>query len=135
MAAPAGARRSSPQRGAQAPGKGAAIAAAHRTREVEWVARARGGDARAFRLLYDAAFRIAWAAARRTTGHRRLAEALAATTLRRAFAELAAFDGSRSLGAWLLAFSDEALRECGIVNEDVTVLHPAVGVGSPDRPA
>jgi hypothetical protein len=82
-----------------------------KAREKAWVERARGGDARAFRELYDLAFRIAWIGSIRTVGDPALAEELTARALRRAFASLGAFDGRTSFGAWILRFSEGALRE------------------------
>ena len=70
------------------------------------------GDARAYRELYDLAFRVAWAFAVRGTGEARLAEEVTARALRRVFAALPALRaGSPALGAFVLRFAEEALRE------------------------
>jgi hypothetical protein len=103
-----------------APGKGhadrprapyrEATAVAESERKLAWVALQ--GDARAFRALYDVAFRLSWAFAVRSTGDARLAEAVTARALRRVFAELSALaDARTSLGALVLGCADEALRE------------------------
>jgi DNA-directed RNA polymerase specialized sigma24 family protein len=70
------------------------------------------GDARAFRQLYEVAFRIAWAFALRSCRDAAAAEVLTAGTLRRAFADLAApADGRQGLGALVLRCAADALRE------------------------
>jgi DNA-directed RNA polymerase specialized sigma24 family protein len=70
------------------------------------------GDPRAFRELYELAFRIAWAFALRSCRDASLAEALTAGTLRRAFADLAPLaDGRQGLGALVLRCAAAALRE------------------------
>lgn len=79
--------------------------------ERDRVARARAGDERAFRALYEVAFRLSWAFLVRRTGDPRLAEALTARALRRAFASLDAFDGAPHFGAWVLAHAQRALRD------------------------
>jgi DNA-directed RNA polymerase specialized sigma24 family protein len=72
------------------------------------------GDARAFRALYDVAFRLSWAFTVRSTGDPRLAEAVTERALRRAFAELSELaDGRTGLGALVLGCAGEALRELG----------------------
>jgi DNA-directed RNA polymerase specialized sigma24 family protein len=70
------------------------------------------GDVRAFRELYEVAFRVAWAFALRSCGEAPLAEALTAGTLRRAFADLAPLaDGRQGLGSLVLRCAGDALRE------------------------
>jgi DNA-directed RNA polymerase specialized sigma24 family protein len=90
--------------------QGATIDSEARRDEIELVARARAADPRAFRALYDLAFRVVFAWSLRATGHPAGAERLTAAILRRAFSELAGFDGSRSLGGWLIGHAQAALE-------------------------
>lgn len=89
---------------------GGAIDPEARQREIAWVLRARSEE-RAFRSLYDTAFRLAWAWALRATGDPRVAQTLTECTLQRVFAVLESFDGSRSFGAFVLTFAAAVLRE------------------------
>jgi DNA-directed RNA polymerase specialized sigma24 family protein len=73
------------------------------------VARAGAADPRAFRALYDLSFRLVYAWSLRATGEQARAERLTAATLRRAFPALAGFDGSTSLGGWLVGHAEAAL--------------------------
>jgi RNA polymerase sigma-70 factor (ECF subfamily) len=91
--------------------------------ELGKVARARAGDERAYRALYEVAFRLAWAFALRSLAERTAAEELAARTLRRAFANLALYDGSESFGVWVIHHAARSLRE---LKRDACP--PAVGV-------
>jgi DNA-directed RNA polymerase specialized sigma24 family protein len=75
------------------------------------VARARRGDTRAFRALYDVAFRLAWAFSMRSLGDSPRAEELTARALRRAFANLGVYDGRESFGVWMIGHASVALRE------------------------
>ena len=79
--------------------------------ELQQVARACAGDERAYRALYDVAFRLAWAFALRSLADRTVAEELAARSLRRAFANLALYDGTESFGVWVIHHAARALRE------------------------
>jgi hypothetical protein len=97
-------------RAAAAPGR-PAIDREQRQRERDWVERTRAAEPRAFRGLYDLAFRLVWAWSLRTTGDPDRAEALTAATLRRAFAGLDDFEGSATLGGWLLRHAEAVLRE------------------------
>jgi DNA-directed RNA polymerase specialized sigma24 family protein len=73
------------------------------------VARARSGDPRAFRALYDLAFRLVWAWSLRTTSDPDRAEALTSITLRGSFERLGEYDGSLSFGVWLVRQARAAL--------------------------
>jgi hypothetical protein len=94
---------------------------------MEWVERARGADPRAFRALYELAFRLVFACSLRATGDPRRAERLTAATLKRAFAELAEHDGSLSLGVWLVRRAERSLR----AGEDADRLRPPAAAGEP----
>jgi hypothetical protein len=75
------------------------------------VGRALKGDARAFRDVYDACFRLAWAWSIHMTGDAGMAERLTARALRGTFSTLADYDGVTSLGRRVLERLEGALRE------------------------
>jgi RNA polymerase sigma-70 factor, ECF subfamily len=91
--------------------EGRTIAPSPSAHELRQVARARAGDERAYRALYDTAFRLVWAFALRSVRDRAAAEELAARTLRRAFSNLALYDGTESFGVWVIQHAARALRE------------------------
>jgi DNA-directed RNA polymerase specialized sigma24 family protein len=93
---------------------------------VEWARRACAGDPRAFRALYEIAFRIAWAHAVRSAADVGRAEPLTARTLADFFSSLANFDGSTSLGVSVLRAAQRASREAGAAPG-----RPAAGSGAP----
>jgi RNA polymerase sigma-70 factor, ECF subfamily len=69
--------------------------------EARWIARARAGDAIAFRHLVDANARVLFRVCVRITGDRALAEDAVQEALFSAFQHLADFDGRAAFSTWL----------------------------------
>jgi len=69
--------------------------------EARWIARARAGDATAFRHLVDANAGALFHVCARITGNRTLAEDAVQEALLSAFRHLADFDGRAAFSTWL----------------------------------
>lgn len=69
--------------------------------EAQWIAKARSGDARAFRRLVDANATAMFRVCARITGDRALAEDAVQEALLNAFRHLADFDGRSAFSTWL----------------------------------
>lgn len=70
--------------------------------DTDLTRRAAAGDREAFERVYAESLPAVWSFASRRAGSRAGAEVLTARILRRAFAELASYDGQVPYGAWLL---------------------------------
>ena len=75
------------------------------TTDTEITQRAARGDRDAFGRLYEDCLPAVWAFARRRTAGRPAAEVLTSRILRRAFGELASYDGQVPFAAWLHALA------------------------------
>jgi hypothetical protein len=104
-------RRAPSAVGAEGAGRREGEIASRYEDEQARVGRALQGDARAFRDVYDACFRLAWAWSIRMTGDARMAERLTARALHGTFAALADDDGATSLGRRVLERLEDAFRE------------------------
>ena len=71
------------------------------TTDTELARRAALGDREAFERVYQASLQPIWAFACRHAAGRLAAQALTARILRRAFSELASYDGQVPFAAWL----------------------------------
>lgn len=69
--------------------------------EARWIARAKAGEAAAFRHLVDANSTLLFRACARITGDRALAEDAVQEALLNAFRHLADFDGRSAFSTWL----------------------------------
>ena len=69
--------------------------------EARWIARARSGEAAAFRHLVDANSAVLFRVCARITGDHALAEDAVQETFFRAFGHLASFDGRSAFSTWL----------------------------------
>lgn len=74
---------------------------------------AAAGDREAFERVYAESLPVVWAFASRHAAGRVAAELLAGRILRRAFAELAGYDGQVPFAAWLLAIARRVVRVDG----------------------
>lgn len=76
-----------------------------RTTDTDLTQRAARGDRDAFGRIYGDCLPAVWAFAYRRTGGRAEAEALTSRILRRAFSEIASYDGQVPFAAWLHALA------------------------------
>jgi RNA polymerase sigma-70 factor (ECF subfamily) len=113
--------------------------------EARWIARARSGDAAAFRHLVDANSAALFRVCARVTGDRALAEDALQEAFLNAFRHLADFDGRSQFSTWLYRIAVNAalaqvrkrryLEVAWPGGDDTPLLDPADNSPTPDRQA
>jgi RNA polymerase sigma-70 factor (ECF subfamily) len=113
--------------------------------EARWIARARAGDAAAFRHLVDTNATALFRVCARITGDRALAEDAVQETFFNAFRHLADFDGRSAFSTWLYRIAVNAallqvrkrrhLEVAWPENDEATPFDAADSSPTPDRQA